>query len=360
MRILFDLGHPAHVHFFKYIIRNLEADGHSIMICIREREGIVGKLLETYGFQYEELGKNTPGLANKMFTMFKNDRKLLKISKQFNPDLFVSVSSPYAAQVSWLTGKPSIAFTDTDTAKLILSLTVPFTDAIITPDVFTRDLGSKQIRIRSYKELAYLHPNWFKPDIAALEWLNLSKGDKYVLLRFSAFDASHDIATSGLSIENKLKLVDRLEKHAAVFVSSEIPLPGSLDKYSIKIPPHLMHDVLYHASLFIADSGTMVTEAAILGTPAIICHPRSQELGNFNDLERNYGLIYNVHKPDNILLEAIELINQQYIKDEWFWKSRNLLRDKIDLTAFMTWFIENYPESKEIMINNPKLQERFR
>ncbi len=294
-----------------------------------------------------------------MFTMFKNDRKLLKISKQFNPDLFVSVSSPYAAQVSWLTGKPSIAFTDTDTAKLILSLTVPFTDAIITPDVFTKDLGRKQIHIRSYKELAYLHPNWFKPDLTALKWLNLSRGDKYVLLRFSAFDASHDMATSGLSIENKLKLVDKLEKHAAVFISSEIPLPGGLDKYSICIPPHLMHDVLYHASLFIADSGTMVTEAAILGTPAIICHPRSQELGNFNDLERNYGLIYNVHNPDNVLLKAIELIDQQRIKDEWFQKRENLIRNKIDVTAFMTWFIENYPHSFDVIKKNPDFQDRF-
>ena len=50
MKVLFDMGHPADVHLFKYTIRNLEKDHHEIKICVRERENIVKKLLELLWF----------------------------------------------------------------------------------------------------------------------------------------------------------------------------------------------------------------------------------------------------------------------------------------------------------------------
>ena len=57
----------------------------------------------------------------------------------------------------------------------MLSLTMPFTDVILTPKSFTTDLGEKQIRINSFKELAYLHPNWFRPNRDVLGLLNIPK-----------------------------------------------------------------------------------------------------------------------------------------------------------------------------------------
>ena len=32
----------------------------------------------------------------------------------------------------------------------------------------------------------------------------------------------------------------------------------------------------------------------------------------------------------------------------------------IDVSAFFTWFVENYPQSREIMKNNPLYQFRFK
>jgi hypothetical protein len=37
-----------------------------------------------------------------------------------------------------------------------------------------------------------------------------------------------------------------------------------------------------------------------------------------------------------------------------------MIKDKIDVTAFMVWFIENYPESKRIMKENPDYQYKFK
>ena len=36
------------------------------------------------------------------------------------------------------------------------------------------------------------------------------------------------------------------------------------------------------------------------------------------------------------------------------------LKDKIDVTAFYLWFIENYPESAQGMRSNPDYQYRFK
>ncbi|MDM7911710.1 MAG: DUF354 domain-containing protein, partial [Methanotrichaceae archaeon] len=199
MRIIFDLGHPAHVHLFKYIMRALEGHGHEIKICVRERENMVGRLLDHYGFVYQNIERNVPGLLNKAFTMIKNDYKLMRISKEFNPDLFVSITSPYSAQTSKLMRRPFIAFTDSEPTGLILSLTLPFTDAVITPYGFKKDFGKKHIRIRGFKELAYLHPNWFKPDPDVLDMLEVSKDEIYVLLRFNSFDSSHDLSLIHIS-----------------------------------------------------------------------------------------------------------------------------------------------------------------
>jgi hypothetical protein len=35
------------------------------------------------------------------------------------------------------------------------------------------------------------------------------------------------------------------------------------------------------------------------------------------------------------------------LKKEWSKRREELLREKIDYTAFLTWFVENYPQSVE-------------
>lgn len=362
MKVLFEVGHPAHVHLFKYTIRNLEKKGCEIKICVREREGIVGKLLELYGFEYENLQRNVPGLLRKAVTMLKNDRDLMKISNLFKPDIFVSVTSPYSAQVSKLKGKPSIAFEDSEPTRLILFLTLPFTNAVITPISFKKDFGEKHVRIKGYKELAYLHPNWFTPNLEVLDILRISKNEKYVILRFSAFDASHDIGIKGFSLDDKRKLVKELERYARVFISSESKLTDDLEKYAIRIPPHKMHDAIYYASLVVGDTQTSTTESACLGTPAIRSNSfvGPNDMSNFIELEQKYGLIFNFRNTGDAIEKAIELVQQPSLKQEWLKKRGALLKDKIDVTAFMTWFIDDYPESFKIMKENPEYQEKFK
>ena len=118
-------------------------------------------------------------------------------------------------------------------------------------------------------ELSYLHPNYFKPNKDILNHLKLGVNDRFTFIRFVSWKANHDVGHNGISIENKFLAVKEFEKYGKVFISSEELLPSKFDKYLIKIPKHLIHSVLFYASLVYGESATMASESAVLGTPSI-------------------------------------------------------------------------------------------
>ena len=56
MRILIDIGHPAHVHLFKHFAWEMQKKGHTIFFTCREKEFEI-YLLEKYGFAFKSFGK---------------------------------------------------------------------------------------------------------------------------------------------------------------------------------------------------------------------------------------------------------------------------------------------------------------
>ena len=104
---------------------------------------------------------------------------------------------------------------------------------------------------------------------------------------------------------------------------------------------------MYYAMMFIGDSQTMTSEAAILGTPAIKCNSFAGRLAVPNELEEKYGLCYAFLPEDEEKFHAKieELLSMPDLKAEWVRRRERFLADKIDVTAFLTYFIENYPQS---------------
>jgi len=348
MKGLIILGHPGHVHLFKYPIRNLTDRGHNIKIIARNKECTL-KLLEAYKIDYELLDIFYESIIGKSYGMFRTDLALLKLIRRYNPDLLVGVLDPYIAQVGRLTRKPSIIFTDTEDAKLANWLTFPFATTICTPSCFLKDLGKKHVRYNGYHELAYLHPNYFKPDPSVLDELNLSKDDKFIVLRFISWAASHDIGLRG--IKKASDMIKSLEAYGRIFITSERKLSPELEKYRITCSPEKIHSLLYYSQLYIGEGGTMATESAILGTPAIHIEANSSGIatgnfsGNFLELRDKYDLLYFYPGQEQALEKAIEILEDKNSKKEWQRKREKLLKDKIDVTAWMTDFIERYPES---------------
>jgi asparagine synthase (glutamine-hydrolysing) len=62
--------------------------------------------------------------------------------------------------------------------------------------------------------LAYLHPTYFTPDKSILNELNINENEKYVIIRFVSWNATHDFGHKGISYENKLKAIKEFEKYS--------------------------------------------------------------------------------------------------------------------------------------------------
>lgn len=362
MKILLGIWHPAHVHNFKNIIWALEKRGHDVKIITMEKD-ITTYLLDSYNFNYKYIGKSHSNIFYKIIDLLNIEYRLLQISLKYKPNIFVGRGSVAMAHISKLLKIPYLAFIDSEPAWITAPLEFPFIDVIVTPHAYKRKLNfKKHIRIHSFKELSYLHPTYFIPDPAVLNEIGLKPNDKFSLVRFVGWTAYHDVGEHGLNMDEKRVLMSKLEKFGNVYISSENELPNDLKKYELNISKNKIHSLLYYAQLFMGDSQTMTTEAAVLGTPAIRCNSfvGENDMSNFIELEQKYGLIFNFRDPDKAINKAVELIQKPNLKEEWQKKREQLLKDKIDVTAFMVWFIENYPESFREMKENPEIQYRFK
>jgi uncharacterized protein len=359
MRIFIDIGHPAHVHYFRNFIRLMHSKGHEFFVSARERS-IIHYLLNHYNIPFYNRGKGKNGIIGKLWYMLVADLMLLKQAKRFKADLYISFASPYAAQVSWILGKPHIVLDDTEHARFGHMFYKPFSKVLLNPTCFQKDFGVKQISFNSFTELFYLHSNYYLPDREILTLLKIKQGEKYVLLRFVSWEANHDLGHSGLDKDTKKQLVNLcIEQGYKVFISSESDnIDRFFRQYLINIPSERMHDVLRYCELFISESGTMASESAILGTPVV--YVNSLPLMGYLKEEQKAGLLFAYTSSEGVIEKVNRLLSIPDLKGSYQFLSQKMLLDKIDVTAFLVWFVENYPDSSRIMKETPDFQYKFK
>lgn len=351
MNILIDIGHPAHVHMFRCFAHEMIKRGHNVLFTIRDKEFEI-KLLEAEGLPYVNLGHKRAGKISRMLFNLQCICKVWRIAKRFKTDLFLSHGSIVAAYVAKLLGKPAIAFEDTFNMEQV-QIYLPYTSVVLTSDYEHPIHDDKVLKYPGYNELLYLHPNRFTPmtreEVCRL--LGIDTSERYVLLRFVSWHATHDKGHKGVSYENKLEAVRRMSQYARVFISSESPLPAELEAYKLPSAPEMIGHVLAHATLVFGESATMVSEAAMLGVPGIYL----DNTGRYytRDLQENYGLCWcyteSLTDQEAAIAKAISLLSLEpsFLSAQIHNASKKLLNEKIDCTAFLTWFIENYPQSVE-------------
>lgn len=353
MKIFIDIGHPAHVHYFRNFIKLMGQKGHQFFVSARNKE-IAHQLLNYYKIPYYNRGKGRNSAFGKLISMLFTDLKLLIKARKFKPDLFLSFAIPFTAHVAWLMRKPHIVLDDTEHAKLGHAFYKPFSTVFLNPVNFNRDFGEKQIKFNSYIELAYLHKNYFN---ISKELTEKNEGKKRVFIRFVSWNANHDIGYNGMDYHAKIKLVETLKKHAEVHISSEGELPETLKSHRYKKPPWKVHEFMASCDLFIGEGATMASECAMMGVPAI--YVNKIECNTLNEQEDKYQLVYNFRNDKGVLEKALELLNLPDFKLAFQQRRQNMLKEKIDITSFLSWFIENYPKSFDIIKSNPDFQYKF-
>ena len=362
---LFSLCHPAHYHMFKHLMRYLSDKGNKVVVVVRPKD-VLERLCDEAGLSYYSAGYYTDnhGLLGKALFIFRRINAIGRIVRKEKPCMLIG-SDGVLAHVGFWFRIPSFEFNDDDykVVRLYADLYYPFFTDIVSPRV--TDVGrwkkKKKTEYEGFQKLAYLHPNCFTPDKSVVE--KYFPSDKpYFLLRFARLTAHHDTGIRGIDSEVAVHLVEMLKPYGDVYITAERELEPQLEPYRLHIDPLDMHHVLAFAQLFVGDSQSMSVEAAMLGTPSLRYNDFAGKISVLEELEHKYELTFAfpTSQPQRLYEKVETLLAMPALRETFQQRRQKMLSEKIDVTAFFNWFIENYPESRKIMREQPDYQWRFR
>ncbi len=338
MRVLFDMTHPVHVHWFKYLISTLSRQGHQVLVTARDKDVIL-PLLADLGIPHICISKRRTGLFGAATELLIRDVRLLRAARRFRPDLLVAAAAGvFIGPVGAILAVPRLVFDQVDLAWLQRSLGMPWATLICTSDTYLKDHRRRHIRFRGFLAQAYLDPRYFKPDPDPLCRAGIDLNKPFIVLRLVRWSATHDIGRKGLTGQQLERFIERLSQHARVLVSSEEPLPNSLKKYENPVPAAHLHDLLAFAALCVAEGGTVAPEAGILGTPAI-CY-NTYDFGYLQALEKQYKLIHRSESLPQALETAKSFLQNDKLSKQWQRRRDKLFEQTDDVSSFMRRMID--------------------
>lgn len=359
------LGHPAQFHLLKNLAHNLQRDGHKIFFAVKEKD-ILEDLLKTANLPYTKVrGKRGNSKLAMIWSVIKMDANIVRFMRKKRIDLLFGVPPVWGTRL--LCHKPVIVCGEDDayvtprSAKLLF----PLASEIITPQSCDNGRWDKKaIKYPGFQKLAYLHPHWFKADKEVVRRNGIDPEKPYSILRFASLNAHHDGGVCGISTDIAWRLVEMLKPLGKIYITSERALEPEFEQYRLHINPLDIHHVMAFATLYIGDSQSMANEAAMLGVPSLRFNDfvGAKKIGVMEELEKVYGLTYGIssHKPEKLYAKVKELLAMPNLREEFQERRRKMLSEKIDVTAFLTWFIENYPQSAEVTKNaDEKFWEKF-
>ncbi len=343
MKILIDIGHPAHVHFFAEPIRLWQEKGCQIIVTSRRKE-IAVDLLDALNVPHRILSSQKSGSVSSLACeLLQRNKKLLKVIKEEKPDVMTGIGGVFIAQTGFLTRVPSIVFYDTENATLSNLITYPVCSLAAVPACYQGWLPPWNLRYPGYHELSYLHPNRFQPSRDIALQAGLDPVRPTFLIRTVSWQASHDILAKGWNAPLLREVTRFLQTHGKVLISAEGELPDDLVAHQYQGAPEDIHHLMGHLSLFIGESATMASECAVLGIPAIYAAETGR--GYTDEQENRYGLVRNIRNLDwSTLRPALEEIIATP-QELWQERRQQLLQDTIDVAPFVAELVQNYPES---------------
>lgn len=352
MRIALFLGHPAHFHMLKYTASNLKRDGHQVFFVIKKKD-ILENLCQEAGFEYSKIRESRSdskwGLVKSVLGM---EWHMLRFIRRNKIEMLVGSTLSFAA--AKLARIPVIAMGEDD-AEIVpryAKMVYPFASAVFSPMACNNGQWEhKSIKYPGFQKLTYLHPHWFKADKEIARRNGINPDEPYFLIRFAKLNAHHDSGVSGISTDIARRLVELLSPHGKIYITSERALEPEFEQYRLHINPLDIHHVMAFATLYIGDSQSMANEAAMLGVPSLRFNDfvGAKKIGVMEEMEKVYGLTYGIssHEPDLLYAKVEELLAMPNLREEFQKRRQKMLSDKIDVTAFLTWFIENYPASAQ-------------
>jgi uncharacterized protein len=345
MRILVDMTHPMHVHFFRHAIASWRGAGHQVQIASRDKD-ITLQLLDEFGLDHTRIGGHarggTVGLAIELV-----DRAwgLARIIREFRPHVATSEAGTFLVFGCLPYRVPAVIFSDTEHACVSNAITYPFAKVVVTPRSYRKPVRGAHIRYSGYQQLAYTHPTVFTPDPTALAAENLEPGEPFSIVRLVSWTASHDTGDCG--VKDLGQVIDTLSAYGRVILSAEKTLPAALQPHLLRGPRSNMLHLQAFARLFFGESATMASECALLGTPAIFISTSGR--GYIDEQQARYEMVYWFSDPQtgqrDALSKACELLRDPATAALWQARRARMLAELIDVNAFVTEVVTEYAKA---------------
>jgi|TARA_B100000315_G_scaffold178302_1_gene166963 hypothetical protein len=337
MKILFDIGHPAQLNFFKNSIKKL-SEKYFIYITYVNR-GQLSKII------IEELGliSNCNLISNGYHrgTIFSVvfDLNIIRPTLLFlrsvliKPDIVIS--SGYQAGIYPKVARiPSIQFSDDlEKGRLFIGLMKFFNKEIYFP-FYSND---KIKPFNALKEWAYLSPKYFIPNKKELFNLGLNEKE-YIFVREVSTNTMNYRKQNDYLIES---IINKFPEDICVVLSLENKNRiNAFPKNWIILnePVQDIHSILYFAKIVISSGDSMAREGALLGVPSIYSGIRKMFA---NKVLIDEGMLF--HKDVLDVPDFIDRIMNDHVEIEEQNKFRKRLKnDWIDITEFVISKIEGY------------------
>ena len=345
MKILIDINHPAHVHYFRNFIKIMESKGHEFCIVNRDSK-MINQLLDYYKIEHVIRNKRPEksGSIASILNLLTMIWWCIRVSFKFHPDFYVGFGSAVCSVTSRLFFKPCFVLDDTEFNSINHKIYLPCVSAVLTPFYFQKVMGDgkKQYFFNGYVEQLYLHSKDFNKSNRVLTELGVSPNE-YVVMRFTAYDAHHDIAIKHLNDDDKIKIIDMVSKKYRVFISFEKNnIPERLKKYQLTISPEKIHDLEANAKFMVTEGATMASEAFVLGIPYLFIGS-SKPLGNIDYQCKNYpNRAFRTIERE----QAFKIVG--YLMDIENDRNKNVAEIEKNTerpTEYLQWFVENFPKS---------------
>jgi len=334
LRIVIDILHPAHVHFFRDFWIEMEHQGHEVILFSRNKDVTV-PLLDAGQFEHTVLSTQRAGVGALAIEMGLRCSRMIRALRNRPPDLLLGIMGPAIAVVGKLFPKSkTIVFYDNESAKFVNRVVYKLADQYCTPQSYLETAGNNHIRYQGYHELAYLHPSRFTPNPTIPPKYGLS-GQELFVLRFVAWESIHDVGEKGLSLSLKREILQRLSKRGKVVISSESTLPEEFEPYRLQIPPEDIHHILACTSILIGESSTMASEAAILGAHAFFVSKTGR--GVNDEQEKKYGInhCFSHNQDEEVLSRLDSLLALPNIRADAERRRDSMIANSVDVTQWM-------------------------
>jgi len=267
MNILIDIEHPACLNFYINSIKILLNQGHKVSVVYLNRGNlgsIVKKELSNFNIPIKCIGKHYKVKIGKYLGIIQRSFLLYAYMRKKNFDVVTSFGF-YIGIPARFMHIPSILFHDDYEYTKLFKIIRKFATKFIIPKSIPAK-GKNIFKEYDFKELAYLHPKYFKPNKDVLKKYGL-KPKKYVFVREVA-DYSINYDGINTSVKDIIKEIKNLKIVLSLEDKSQKKLYEN-DCIILEEPVDNFYSLIYYAKFVVSSGDSITREAALLGVKAL-------------------------------------------------------------------------------------------